>query len=217
MRTSPLQRAMEEGTQLYLTDLDPLTRRVPACGFRLEEDHVALCSRRCCPRRLPRMPSSVFAACHSWRRPRRVSTLHENPVQQVIAGFACELRNRSHISGTGWRPGTCCVPELPPVQARRIYGATRPTLLYILDNPAVREAFFPDEQHTSIRWSRRDPRTLWRSRRSPEGMNRPKSAADSPLLVGPSPKRVSSVAGSEGRNRRRGTYIAASIRCPRAG
>ena len=138
-----LQRAMEELTQLYLTDLDPLTRRVLHAASVLRRTTLPLLEAM-----LPETaPQDAFERLRSLPFVEATSEglmLHET-VQQVIAG---SLRAEEPVAHQRYRMAAWHLlrAELHRSGPSDLWRYTADTL-YILDNPAVREAFFPTTAH----------------------------------------------------------------------
>lgn len=138
-----LQRAIEELTELYLADLDPLTRRTL---------HAASVVRRTT---LPLVEAMLpeTAPQDAFERLRSLPFVETTPeglmlhdaVQQVIAN---SLRAEEPIAHQQYRRGAWRLlrSELRRASPSDLWRYTADTL-YILENPVVREAFFPTTAH----------------------------------------------------------------------
>ena len=138
-----LQRAMEELTQLYLADLDPLTRRVLHAASVVRRTTLPLLEAM-----LPETaPEDAFERLRSLpfveATPEGLM-LHE-AVQQVIAG---SLRAEEPVAHQRYRRAAWHLmrAELLRSGPSDLWRYTADTL-YILENPVVREAFFPTTAH----------------------------------------------------------------------
>lgn len=138
-----LQRAVEALTQLYLADLDPPTRRVL---------HAASVVRRVT---LPLLEAMLPEAApnDSFERLRGLPFVEVTPeglmihetVQQVVAAA---LRAEDPVAHRTYRRAAWRLlrSELQRATLSELWRYTADTL-YILENPVVREAFFPTTAH----------------------------------------------------------------------
>lgn len=138
-----LQRAVGEMTRLYLSELDPVTRRVLHAASLVRRTTLPLLGAM-----LPDMaPQDAFERLR--RLPFVEATseglmLHET-VQQVVAA---SLRAEDPAAHRAYRRSAWRLlrAELHLAAPSELWRYTADTL-YILENPAVREAFFPTTAH----------------------------------------------------------------------
>jgi DNA-binding response OmpR family regulator len=138
-----IQRAVDELTRLYLSDLDPVTRRVL---------HAASLVRRTT---LPLLGAMLqdMAPQDAFERLRGLPFVEATPdglmlheaVQQVVAA---SLRAEDPAAHRAYRQAAWRLlrAELRGAAPSELWRYTADTL-YLLENPAVREAFFPTTAH----------------------------------------------------------------------